>query len=325
METNIYNFDPDGERAARIDANAHVLLADSLLHIQQQAHKVIGDDSLASLIAQLRDGKRFSPYCFGLYYELALALISQDFDKAIALVPLLQDIQPVGAELKINAFNELSDDQAELYRKLLSGDEQASFAVLDPTPTQIADFKLRFDSAIRIMNKAVPELAAEFNALIREIYVVKGDPTAKYQFDGGSSYMLWGGLILNVESHSDDVSLIEVLAHESAHSLLFGFAQNETLVLNDDDDLFKSPLRDDPRPMDGIYHATYVSARMHRAMACLLKSDFLSTEQRQSCMTACESDVRNFWSGYEVVKQHALLTNTGRDVMQQAYLYMLNQ
>src|SRR5690606_11375550 len=120
----------------------------------------------------------------------------------------------------------------------------------------------RFASSHRLLSVAIPELAAEFDALVSQVIMVEGNPVAKYQFDGGSSYMLWGGLFLNATSHQNDVALIEVMAHESAHILLFGYASDEALVNNDDDTLYHSPLRVDPRPMDGIFHATYVSARM---------------------------------------------------------------
>jgi HEXXH motif-containing protein len=45
----------------------------------------------------------------------------------------------------------------------------------------------------------------------------------------------------------------EVLTHEAGHSLLFGLTVDEPLVLNLDDVLYPSPLREDPRPMDDIY------------------------------------------------------------------------
>ena len=74
------------------------------------------------------------------------------------------------------------------------------------------------------------------------------------------------------------LSLLETLAHEAAHSLLFGIQISGPLVLNPDDARFASPLRVDLRPMDGVYHATFVSARMHFAMQELLASGLLKGE-----------------------------------------------
>jgi HEXXH motif-containing protein len=145
---------------------------------------------------------------------------------------------------------------------------------------------------------------------------------AKFQFDGGSSYLLWGGLFLNATSHPDEVTMVEVMAHESAHLLLYACAADEALVENGDEELYRSPLRVDERPMDGIFHATFVSARMHWAMSRLLESGELDEEARRCAEAARMSDAQNFWSGHGVVAEHGRLTATGAAVMQAAAGYM---
>ncbi len=52
------------------------------------------------------------------------------------------------------------------------------------------------------------------------------------------------------------------LLHETAHQLLFGLSLDQPVVENDVEERYASPLRPDPRPMDGIFHATFVCARM---------------------------------------------------------------
>ena len=115
---------------------------------------------------------------------------------------------------------------------------------------------------------------------------------------------------------------VEVIAHESAHSLLFGFCTDEPLVENRGDELYTSPLRPDPRPMDGIYHATFVSARMHLAMSRLAESGMLDQESRDAAIRAAASDAANFEAGYAVVRDHGRLTRTGRALMDSARAYM---
>ena len=133
---------------------------------------------------------------------------------------------------------------------------------------------------------------------------------------------LWGALFLNADFHRTAQAVAEVLAHESAHSLLFGFCTDSALVENSDDERYNSPLRTDPRPMDGIYHATFVSARMHWAMSRLLEARVLDDEATEATRGARDADVRNFWSGYEVVAEHGRLTDLGRALMNEAHAYM---
>jgi HEXXH motif-containing protein len=134
--------------------------------------------------------------------------------------------------------------------------------------------------------------------------------------------MLWGALFLNPARPKSDIELIESLAHESAHSLLFGFAIDDALVENPDDERFESPLRDDPRPMDGIFHATFVSARMHYAMATMAASGLLSEEEAALARAAMERDRRAFYDGLATVDAKGRLTRRGKGLIAGARDYM---
>jgi HEXXH motif-containing protein len=305
-----------------MDARAHTLLADSLDHIAQRAGHLLGAHQLAAVVAALRDGTHFGPTTFGLYYQLAMALMDDRLPDAELIASELASLPCAPADLSVRSLGDLPPRQANLYRQLMDTDPQTRFSLLAPPRPLAIRFVQRLQSTMALMRSVAPELAEEFEALVREICMVVGDPAAQYQFDGGSSYMLWGGLFLNIESHNTDIQLLEVLAHESAHSLLFGYALDEALVLNSDEELFPSPLRVDLRPMDGIYHATYVSARMHWAMSRLLRSQTLSEVERSEVTLAMKRDAENFESGDHVIKRHGRLSQTGRSVMEAARQYM---
>src|SRR5215211_3420293 len=134
--------------------------------------------------------------------------------------------------------------------------------------------------------------------------------------------MLWGALFLNAASHRSDVKLIEALAHEGAHSLLFGLCTEEPLVEDGDEERYPSPLRDDLRPLDGIFHATFVLARMHWVLTRLLELQILDAESTAAALDARDHDRRLFEDGYEVLERHAQLTQTGDAVMAAARRYM---
>ncbi len=318
-----HHFEPDGARARAMDARSHALLADSLEHIQAQAAHVLGaGGSLERVVSAMRSGARFGPYTFGLYYKLALALMEERPDDARQLAERLTLSPQHRGPLVLRALDDLPADQAALYQELMDTDPQTRFGLQAPPPSLALAFRDRFKTAFATLQKVSPDLASEFSGLIRDVCMVVGDRQARYQFDGGSSYMLWGGLFLNIESHETNVQLVEVLAHESGHSLLFGHSLDEALVLNEDDELYTSPLRVDPRPMDGIYHATYVSARMHWVMTRLLESGELSDEERTQAERARLADTENFEAGHEVVSRHGRLTRTGQAVMAEARRYM---
>lgn len=320
-----FSLSPKGARARAIDLRMRQSLADSLDYIATEIHSLINFDqkAMAGLVAQLRQGARFAPSTFALYTELVLALGSGDTTSARLLLAELLDERPQQQGWRLLALDDADiRTQAPRYMRLMGSDPGTEFNIVPPTAQTVTQFRERFARTYRLLRTALPELAAEFDALVSQVIMVEGDPVAKYQFDGGSSYMLWGGLFLNATSHPNDVALIEVMAHESAHILLFGYASDEALVNNDDDSLYHSPLRVDPRPMDGIFHATYVSARMHWAMASLIASGVLDDEAREFARAAMKADQDNFAAGYSVVAEHGDLTATGRAVMAGALDYM---
>jgi len=74
--------------------------------------------------------------------------------------------------------------------------------------------------------------------------------------------------------------------------------------------------------MDGIVHATYVTARMHYALARLLAAGSLSGDEQEMARKRLESHERNFESGMVTVDRDGELTPLGHRVMQSARIYM---
>ena len=145
---------------------------------------------------------------------------------------------------------------------------------------------------------------------------------AAMEFDGASHYQFWGLLLLNPSHHHTPLGIAEVLAHEAGHSLLFGLTVDEPLVLNEDDELFISPLRPDPRPMDGIYHATFVSARMAWVMEALADSGLLTPAEQQHARNEAAKDRENFSKGWQTVVQHGRLSATGTQIIENAHRWV---
>lgn len=319
-------FFPDAARAAEMDRRMRAGLADSLEYLAETLAAQLGANrsGLDALVCRMRAGAVYPASTFGLYYEAASALIDGDHDAALTLFDELAREQPRPSDaLRIVTLEESGTAaNAERYRRLMDNDAQTRFGFIQPAPEVARKAHALALSSLARLERAVPALAHEFRALVRDLIFVAGLPGADYQFAGGSSYMLWGALFLNAEHHADEIAMIEAMAHESAHSLLFGFSYDEALVRNADDELFPSPLRVDPRPMDGIYHATYVSARMHWALSQLLESGDLIPAETEFAREARDADLRSFFDGHEVVRAHGELTATGQALMDQALAYM---
>lgn len=319
------DFAPDPARARLINARMNRELGESLNHICEASLGKLPFDAAAmgGLVDSLRAGADHEPMVFARYYELVDAIEAGEADEAGRLFAVLSRARPAAPGLDIVSLGgpELGDDSAR-YQLLMSDDPRADLGFLPPSAKVAAEFRERLDAGLALLGEALPALSGEIGAIVRQIVIAGSDPSKAYQFDGGSHFQLWGALFLNGCFHPDRVAVAEVLAHESAHSLLFGFCTDEPLVENDDDELYASPLRIDQRPMDGIYHATFVSARMHWAMTQLAKSAGLSPEERDRALAAAAIDAENFASGHGVVAEHGRLTATGDALMAGAKAYM---
>ena len=84
---------------------------------------------------------------------------------------------------------------------------------------------------------------------------------------------------------------------------------HDPLVLNTNEERYPAPIRRDLRPMYGIFHATFVLARMLRVFTRLCKS---GQELRYRDRTQL---VRlQFEKGLGVVKEHGKLTARGEAI-----------
>jgi HEXXH motif-containing protein len=316
---------PDARRARRIDKKVHQELGASLRLICDACggQDLFDVPALDRLIERLKTGGRVSPSTFADYYELVPAVERGDAGAVKRLFASLAAAQPgrTGIEILSLADPALGRD-AQRYLQFMMPDDAPDLGLGPPAPEEFDAFGPRLRAGLDLLERRLPALAAEVRAIISRIVVIGSDPAKTMEVDGGSHYQLWGALFLNGKFHKNDVAVAEVLAHESAHSLLFGFCIDEGLVENDDSELYPSPLRYDPRPMDGIYHSVYVSARMHWAMTTLAADPTLSGEERLQAGEAAEQDRRQFEDGWATIARHGRLTPLGAGLMASARAYM---
>jgi HEXXH motif-containing protein len=293
-------------------------LGDSLRYIAQavEGRIEVSPQQLAAFLARL-ERAAVSPMAFGAYCDLVLAVDADDLQSAGRhLGEVLAAANHPGGPQVIDLRDPATDAMSDRYARLVDTDPGMPFRIYPPPAAVAEAARVQIAAAFQLMDAGHPELAAEIRALLREIVLAVGpeDPRA-VDFDGASSFMLWGGIVLNARSYPTTLDMVQALAHESGHNLLFGLCTDGPLVENDDRELYASPLRQDPRPMDGLVHATYVSARMHQAVTQLIRSGVLDRDQAAAAETAAANNQRAFSAGMKIIEQHGKLTALGADVM----------
>jgi len=324
-QDNLHAFAPSAERVFFLDWRMRSRLAASLRYILAQGDGVltIPQERFQKFLTDL-EARPVSPLAFSFYNDAVLAIEEDDIKNASQLLTELTTLPSRADGLEIiDLADPKQDAVAARYARFLNDDPSVSFDIFPPSKPIAEKCRAQIRDAFALLDAGDPDLAGEIRALLREIILAAGtkDPKAM-TFDGASSFMLWGAIILNADRGDGPIGMAQMLAHESAHNLLFGFSADEALVENGPDELFSSPLRKDPRPMDGIYHATFVTARMYRVVQQLLDSGVLDAAAKEKAQKDLADNARLFQHGIETVQKFAKLSPLGASVMRGAAEYM---
>jgi HEXXH motif-containing protein len=323
---DLTGFSPSGSRGEKLDQSVRVALADSLCRIADAyAH---ADFSASNSIRELAEATRAHPVSsrvMAAYVDAVEALTGDDDERALASIRVLSDpvLRRRAARRGLSFIDaDLGAGMPDVYLRQVNDNQSATAKFAPLTSEQFAQERARIEDVFTMLDRALPEFAAETRALTPEIVVVKSLATGNTEFHGASSFHLWGSILVNTQVHQTRVRLTEVMAHESGHALLHGATLGQPLVSNPSDELYTSPLRYDPRPMEGLAHATYVLARMHFTISALLQSGELTAEEEKQAADSLDYYASCYAEGLDVVQRHAKFNGIGAQVFDGAVRYM---
>jgi hypothetical protein len=309
------DFAPDVASGAAMDAAVRAGLAESLESIFAALDPPRGRDDTqrAALLAGIR-ARSVRPGLFGLYVELVLAIFAERSDEIDGLVEAVLRFGAAPApSLNVCTLDDaaLGAGQAARYRRLLARDIACPIGPLDARAFDRASTSLA--AALDLLSEGAPAVFAEFGALVREIVLVRPEaaPTGR-TFGAASCFSLWGAIVLNAEAMGGRLELALQVAHETAHTHLFGRALGGRITENDEAERYGSPLRSDPRPMEGVAHAVFVTGRMILTLDALIASGRLDAAEaaRASDLLAQLEAAQE--SGLATVRTHGRLAPTGK-------------
>jgi hypothetical protein len=325
LSPTLLAFPCDPERGRLLYDAVKERLAESFRQIASACASVteIDDARFTAFLDSLARSRKISPRFFAIYYEILVAADEDDVDAVSSLFAQLVSEDAVEAVPSYNLTDaDLGPGNSARYARWADMDPENPISLAPLNSAEFARIASVTRDAFGLMDACAPEVSGEIRSLLAEIVFASGGVGETLMFHGISSFYLWGTVILNAEGHKTTLEVIQTLAHESSHMHLFAVALDSPLVRNPEDERYHSPLRVDPRPMDGIYHATYVTARMHYVLTRLIASGALSAAQLEEAKTACGNHVKSFREGYESVSSQGVLTDLGRDLMSRAHDYM---
>lgn len=319
------SFFPSAAIAQEFDQTTRERLADSLTYLAEVCSEEIelSQPQLDQALSRIR-AQSILPETLAAYYELVQAIQADDFDFVRTLFEEILTATTAGETLQALPFLSSQTDIPSIrYMRQVDTDPENPFNIRQSSPEDFNRAEQLIHESLDLLETESPALFAEITALIKRVMLGSG-PTEKElnTFDGASAPGLWGAIVLNAIEPKDVVDMAQTLAHESCHNLLFGYCIDDRLVNNLDDERYSSPLRIDPRPLDGIYHATFVLARMYYTAAALADNPQLSPELQQKARQEMKNRQIGFYDGLSTLKQHADYTDQGKALMDAAEAYM---
>jgi len=311
--------------AEPIEGKAEVLHEKFRIHLQEQfvrsiqkVEELLSIDlsSVKRVFSQLEQGLPFSPNLYALYWRLLNAVrsgMASELKEVLKVFINLSrsEIYKLGFELR-----SLDNSHADIaIAEFVSGPEgpkslTGEDARMYPVPSEVIDLLLdSAESAIDVVRKTDEGVIDEFDEYVRSLSIFAGKVAT-----GITSVRAFGGIYLREPSSEFSKAqrvayFVEHLVHETSHLQLHALMIHDPLLLNDDEQLFDAPIRPDPRPMFGIFHASFVLSRMVRVFRKWSQND--SSPLLQDHLRKFES---MFQHGLQTVQSHGVLTTAGKSV-----------
>lgn len=294
-------------------------LALSLQRIAERAASVLPAAVDPEEMCRRIRSHRIAPGVFAAYYELVYALQDRRWGSAAKLWLTIAQRVTQAVEPAIVAYEpaQLGEDADRFQRLLTRGwGQQCLFAPPDGSGWEL--FRADYEAALELLEAVYPAWRQEVDSLITRVFAALPPNEQGRQFAGASSFLVWGAVFLNVRRHNDRLRMLAGLVHEATHQMLFGLSRCQPLTENDPAARYPSPLRRDPRPMDGVYHATYVSGRLAALYERLSAHDALSVEERHTAGERFQRQRERFHEGHAVLRADGKLSDLGRTLIESA-------
>lgn len=312
-------------RFSRSELNSRLL--ESINHVLEQSAGVLESDpvNVERLTGELEAGAVSNPFLFAGFFEMIAAIEADQYDLAQQNMDAMFAC-PARYETTFRVARygnqHFSTDELEIIRRRFAranGDD-----LIRPSIGEVGEsFAAQAQRCLNMLGEMAPDSYAEIDEVVTAFLTASGNADKDgIQFDGVSNLEMWGLICINESFSKSDLRLCEALAHETAHCTLFGLSPREFFVDNSDEERYKSPLRLDPRPLDGIYHATFVLARMHYAISEMRDSGKLDKADTTEAADLLRAGEKHFTDGLAVLEKYAIYTPTGRTIMDDAIDYM---
>ncbi|MEP7731503.1 aKG-HExxH-type peptide beta-hydroxylase [Marinomonas primoryensis] len=319
--SNIISIKPSKKNSEISRKHYFNKIISSLAYLKNVAGKIVEfkDFSLESLLYKSNDGTSLNPEIFYLHDKLLLSMRNQD------LVSTKSNLDKVCSVLNNDENN---DENNEVIIKSFSYSEWESFiaeesiktlkgatgrnVLIEPVSnSQLLKEIESIKKSIFLIEEVFPEMMDEINNLLSNIRVFSGKRAM-----GITDVRMFGCMYIRVPREGVDPVLYycEHLVHEVSHMYLNSAMSMDPILLNDASQTYSSPIRPDPRPMLGVFHATFVTSRIVQ-----LFHKMAEKYREEDILLYLHQQFEELILGINEVEKFAILTDSGINLKKEIF------
>jgi len=209
----------------------------------------------------------------------------------------------------------LPDRVWDQVHRLFDTDRAIPFLPESTSDAKIDRFKSTLAQAKECLQEYCPAALAEFDQIVSLIFLAEPENVPNgFSFDGASTFFCPEAILINADADRNVAEITEVVLHEASHLLLFALVGSDGLCANDPSEAYTSPLRDEPRPIEGIFHAAFVTSRVHWVMVQLLSGPNFPQDLRAAFENERQRLATASAASMGVLKEHCKPTPKGQEV-----------
>lgn len=252
-------------------------------------------------------------------YFLACAKIEED--DHVGLTALLQKsdldfLRSNNISIQRVTVDNIADNNisilSEIYQEPDKSTDDEGVYRIGPFVGDSTDFdeeRSSIELALKVLELCSPGYYRLVSEMVDTIYVC--GPLEGGFMRSATTVKSFGCLVNTALTKKNVVQYIEDLVHESSHLLLYLEQINDPIVLNNKDQRYPAPFRDDLRPLEGIYHAMFVLGQVY---VCFVDIYISNTDliDRALLLKHMGSVWRRFKESADIVEENGDLTEAGQ-------------
>lgn len=304
---------PCGERSLQLFQDSQKSIQKSLSYLFSVAREPLAS-IFPDIQIKLKEIKKKTAIS-GFYHLINSALLdaieAEDLKQIRKLARLFINLDPATEDLSFVSYRskKIPTGVWELFDQVSLFHLPDGSANFKPSKHDYTYTKDTIQEGITILKRKVSDLWEEVSTFVKEIVILDSNRVI-----AGSSFKTLGLIYIKATTNLTTMDLLDYIVHEAAHQYIFRLSAVDPLCLNPPSELYASPLRKDPRPMLGIYHATFVTARLIYLFKAL-ESQNNEVEFSGEIKQKIAYYIERYQAGLQTTMQHGNLTELGKKLI----------